>query len=68
MTAVKTKENTNKQIVRTIVTLTVNSPQFTSQILSPKNEVHIASRNSHHVDSSGTPNVLENSFIYSPAL
>ena len=49
---------------------TVNSPQFTPQILSPKSDVHIASRNNHHDDSSGTPNLLENSLIYaySPAL
>jgi len=43
--------------------MTVSSPQFTSQILSPKNDVLIASRNNHHDDSSGTPNLLENSLI-----
>jgi len=35
-------------------------------MLSPKNEVYIASRNNHHNDSSGTPNLLERELTHMP--
>ena len=56
-------KKTNKQTNSSKTGCIHDNQQFTVQMLSPKNEVYIASRNNHHDDSSGTPNLLENSFI-----